>query len=68
MGITLDLIDELIQAVNIRAVLQDQKLKYAVADLLRRSLAQATESPVQELHRVVLSLIQCARVPGSAKK
>lgn len=60
MKTTLDLPDELMRAVKIRAVQEDRKLKEMVAHLLRRGLALESEDrgPVRE--RVELPLVECA--------
>lgn len=59
MKTTLDLPDDLMRAVKIRAVEENKKLKDAVADLLRRGLAQeAGLKPVRR--RLKLPLVECA--------
>lgn len=45
MKTTLDLPDALVKQVKLRAVRQGRKLKDAVADLLRKGLAAADETP-----------------------
>lgn len=45
MKTTLDLPDALVKQVKIRAVREGRKLKDAVADLLRKGLAQSRTSP-----------------------
>ena len=61
MKTTLDLPDDLMREVKIRAVNEKRKLKDAIADLLRRGLSDrpAGERPVR--HRVTLPLVHCAR-------
>jgi plasmid stability protein len=60
MKTTLDLPDDLMRAVKIRAVEENRKLKDAIADLLRRGLSQKTgESPTVR-DRVKLPLVRCA--------
>lgn len=61
MKTTLDLPDELMRAVKIRAVNENRKLKEMVADLLRRGLAQEPTSPGNFPRRVKLPLIECER-------
>lgn len=65
MKTTLDLPDELMRAVKVRAAQQGRKIKDVVAELLRRGLSQA-ESGEAALtpRRVRLPLVQC----GSALK
>ena len=45
--------------VKIRAVMENRKLKDAIADLLRRGLSQ--RSPPRIRHRVAFPLVRCAR-------
>jgi plasmid stability protein len=59
MKTTLDLPDDLMRAVKIRAAEENRKLKDIIADLLRRGLAQ--EPGVATVRqRVRLPLVQCA--------
>jgi hypothetical protein len=57
---TLDLPDDLMRAIKMRAVEENRKLKDTIADLLRRGLAQEPGAPPAIRHRVQLPLIQCA--------
>ena len=57
---TLDLPDDLMREVKIRAVRENRKLKDAVADLLRRGLSQRRSEP-RLRHRVALPIVECAR-------
>ena len=59
MKTTLDLPDDLVRAVKIRAVKENRKLKDMIADLLRRGLAQECGMPVVR-RRVELPLVECA--------
>jgi plasmid stability protein len=59
MKTTLELPDDLMRAVKIRAVEENKKLKDAVADLLRRGLAQEGSQP-KARRRIELPLIECA--------
>jgi hypothetical protein len=59
MKTTLDLPDDLMRAVKIRAVEENRKLKDMIADLLRRGLAQQPGMPLAR-QRVRLPLVQCA--------
>jgi hypothetical protein len=45
MKTTVDLPDKLLRQIKLRAVRQGQKLKDAIAELLRRGLAAGTEQP-----------------------
>ena len=60
MKTTLDLPDDLVRAVKMRAVQQNRKLKDEVADLLRHGLAQKREVSATERKRIKLPLIECA--------
>jgi plasmid stability protein len=56
---TLDLPDDLMREVKIRAVMENRKLKDAIADLLRRGLSQRSQPRIR--HRVAFPLVRCAR-------
>ena len=60
MKTTLDLPDDVVRAVKIRAVQENRKLKDMIADLLRRGLAQEPRSPSAVRNRVKLPLVECA--------
>jgi plasmid stability protein len=60
MKTTVELPDDLMRAVKIRAVEEDRKLKDMIADLLRRGLAQETGPSPAVRHRVSLPLVYCA--------
>jgi plasmid stability protein len=60
MKTTLDLPDDLMRAVKIRAVEENRTLKATIADLLRRGLAQPSGVPPTVRQRVRLPLVQCA--------
>lgn len=66
MKTTLDLPDDLMRAVKIRAVEENRKLKEIIADLLRRGLAQPTGALPAARQRVRLPLVRCAHAarPG----
>jgi hypothetical protein len=55
---TLDLPDDLVRAVKIRAVEENRKLKDVMADLLRRGLSQKRGAPSVR-KRLKLPLIEC---------
>ena len=59
MKTTLELPDELMRAVKIRAVNENKKLKDMVTDLLRRGMAVEAEPPGAQRRRVKLPLIEC---------
>jgi len=60
MKTMLDLPDDLVRAVKLRAIEENRKLKDTIADLLRRGLAQEPEAPPVIRKRVGLPLIECA--------
>jgi hypothetical protein len=60
MKTTLELPDDLLREVKLRAVRENRKLKDAVADLLRRGLSQATATGSALPRRVELPLVRCA--------
>jgi len=66
MKTTLDLPDELVRAVKIRAVEENRKLKDTVADLLKRGLAQERGLPTAVRNRLKLPLVECVHeaLPG----
>jgi len=59
MKTTLDLPDDLVRAVKMRAVKENRKLKDTVADLLKRGLAQERGLPTAVRSRLKLPLIEC---------
>ncbi|MCG6926976.1 MAG: antitoxin [Acidobacteria bacterium] len=59
MKTTLDLPDDLMREVKIKAVNENRKLKDAIADLLRRGLAEETRAQGIR-RRARLPLVQCA--------
>jgi hypothetical protein len=58
MKTTLDLPDELMRTVKIRAVQENKKLKDMIAELLRQALAQEPSAPRVVRHRVQFPLIK----------
>jgi plasmid stability protein len=60
MKTTLDLPDDLMRAVKIRAAEENRKLKDVIAELLRRGLALPSGTPPVIRRRVRLPLVQCA--------
>jgi plasmid stability protein len=66
MKTTLDLPDDVVRAVKMRAVEENRKLKDLIADLLRRGLAQEPRLPTVVRRRVKLPLVECAHeaLPG----
>jgi plasmid stability protein len=60
MRTTVDLPDDLMRDIKVRAARENRKLKDAITDLLRRGLSRkATEGPALR-HRVKLPLVRCA--------
>ena len=68
MKTTLELPDELMRAIKLRAVKQNLKLKDAIADLLRKGLARADRKPTSVRRRVELPLVLCAREAHPAEE
>ncbi len=64
MKTTLDLPDDLVRAIKLRAVHEDRTLKDLVAELLRRGLS--TTAGPERARRVQLPLVHCAHgaIPG----
>lgn len=61
MKTTLDLPDDLMREVKIRAVHENRRLKDVIADLLRRGLAaEEQESRGMVRKRVTFPLVQCS--------
>ena len=60
MKTTLDLPDELMRTVKVRAAREDRKLKDMIAELLRRGLADDSGAPRTVRSRVELPLVVCA--------
>ncbi len=60
MKTTLELPDDLMRTIKIRAVEENRKLKDTIADLLRRGLSQEPVEPTSVRNRVRLPLVQCA--------
>jgi hypothetical protein len=60
MKTTLDLPDDLVRAVKIRAVEENRNLNDVIADLLKRGLAQERGTPVLVRRRLKLPLVECA--------
>lgn len=60
MKTTLELPDELMRVVKIRAVNEGRRLKDVMAELIRRGLAEGTEPSGAALTKVRVPLIQCA--------
>ena len=67
MKTTLDLPDDLMRAIKIRAVKENRKLKDAIADLLKRGLAR---EPIQAKprKRVRLPLVRCAHAAARGEE
>jgi plasmid stability protein len=62
---TLDLPDELMRLVKMRALQENRKLEDVVADLLRRGLAPEPGRPAEVRRRVRVPLIECTH-PAAA--
>lgn len=60
MKTTLDLPDELVRAVKIRAVEENRRLKDVIAELLQRGLAPERRPGPAIRKRLELPLVECA--------
>ena len=63
MKTTLELPDDLMREVKLRAVEENRKLKDTIADLLRRGLAQEQAGSSGNSRRVQLPLVKVAHKP-----
>lgn len=68
MKTTLDLPDDLMRAIKIRAVKENRKLKDAIADLLRCGMAREPGVPAKVRRRVKLPLVLCAHEARSGEE
>jgi hypothetical protein len=66
MKTTLELPDELMRAIKLRAVREDRKLKDLIAELLRQGLAAKESTVPGKGHRVNLPLIRTAHPAAKA--
>jgi hypothetical protein len=64
---TIDLPDELMRTIKIRAIQENRKLKDMVADLLRRGLAAESGPPRVARERIQLPLVRCAHPADPSK-
>ena len=60
MKTTLDLPDDLMRAIKVRAAEEDRRLKDLIAELLRKSLDRLPSKPETRRKRVKLPLVHCA--------
>jgi plasmid stability protein len=67
MKITVELPDELIRAVKIRAATEGRKLKDVMAELVQRGLAQESQNPANR-RRVSVPLVVCAHPAQPAEE
>ena len=65
---TVDLPDDLMREVKIRAVRENRKLKEAMADLLRRGLSQRKPGRAAVRDRVTLPIIECSHEARPGKE
>ncbi len=68
MKTTLDLPDDLMRAIKVRAVKENRRLKDAIADLLRRGMARGPGVPTSVRRRVKLPLVRCAHEARSGEE
>lgn len=67
MKTTVELPDELMRAVRIRAATEGRKLKDVMAELVRHGLEQAPSGP-GERRRVTVPLVMCAHPAAPAEE
>jgi plasmid stability protein len=60
MKTTLDLPDDLVRAVKVRAGEENRRLEDTIADLLRRGLAEERGTSATVHRRIRLPLVECA--------
>ncbi len=63
---TLDLPDDLMRSIKLRAARENRKLKDLIAELLRRGLA--AEAPSSVRYRVELPLVDCVHEARSGEE
>jgi hypothetical protein len=68
MKTTLDLPDDLMREVKLRAVEENRKLKDTMAELLRIGLAQKSSASQGIRNRVRLPLVQCTHDPSPGEE
>ena len=61
MKTTVDLPEELVRDIKLRAVTEGRKLKHTIADVLRQGLANRGTRATSRQRRVKLPLVQCRR-------
>ena len=64
MKTTLELPDELMRAVKIRAVNEGRRIKDVMAELIRRGLSEVPEPAGSAMTQVRVPLIECAHSAG----
>jgi hypothetical protein len=67
MKTTLDLPDELMREIKVRAAREDRKLKDLVTELLRKGLAAQEQGETKKPHRVKFPLIQSSHNADPSK-
>lgn len=68
MKTTIDLPDDLMRTVKVRAASENRKLKDVVADLLRRGLSDEPGDQYDVDRRVQLPLVECAHPAGPGEE
>jgi plasmid stability protein len=68
MKTTLELPDDLMRTIKLRAVREDRTLKDLIAELLRRGLVGGRTRPPAALNRVRVPLVRCAHGAGPAEE
>lgn len=68
MKTTLDLPDDLMRTVKVKAAREDSKLKDTLADLLRRGLERSPAPAGEVRKRVKLPLVSCAHAARAGEE
>lgn len=68
MKTTLDLPDDLVRAVEMRAVEENRRLEETVIDLLRRGLAREQAASASVSRRISFPLVECAHEARPAEE
>jgi len=66
MKTTVELPEELLREIKLRAVMENRRIKDVVAEALKRGLSRAPEASVEVSRRVRLPLVECAH-PAQAE-
>lgn len=68
MKTTLDLPDELMRDIKVRAARENRKLKDTIAELLRRGLSRKAAAAPAARRRVALPLVRCSHAARAGEE